>query len=134
MSVVPLAIAHAFVDKKSTSFKNNRIRVVNLMDRSSNDRMQPMHVVCRREDVRISENGEVVIASDPAFAYLTNSIGEKLGVGVVFFQLDLPVVEPIVHSSTEEFSFEYCIMELDMYEILEVDRTARAATFRVRFV
>lgn len=132
MSVVPLAIAHSFVDKKSTTFTNNRLRVVNLMDTNCTNRMQKMVIVCRREDVRI-DNLDVTIDSDPAFTYLKNSFERKLGVGVVFLSLKEPC-EPIVHSSTEEFSFEYCLLEVDAYEIIEVDKTARAAVFRVRFV
>lgn len=131
--MVPLAIAHAFIDKKSTTFRDKTLRVVNLMDRSTNDRMQPMRVVCRREDVQISDK-DVHITSDPAFMYFTTAIERKLGVGIVFFQVEDASVVPIVHSSTEEFSYEYCVIELDTYEIMEVDPTARAAMFRVRFV
>lgn len=132
MSVVPLAIAHAFIDKKSTSFANHCVRVVNLMDMSGADRMQKMLIVCRREDVRISD-ADVTIDSDPAFMYLKDSLMRKLGVEVVFFVLS-GSVEPVVHSSTEEFAYEYCILEMDAYERIVVDQTAKAAVFHVRFV
>jgi hypothetical protein len=133
MSVVPLAIAHAFVDKKSTSVKDGRLRVVNLMDMSGADRMQKMMVVCRREDIRIQNGVDVTIDSDPAFKYLQESLMRKLDVGVVFFTLGEPS-DPILHSSTEEFAYEYCLLVLDSYQLMEVDSTARAATFRVCFI
>jgi hypothetical protein len=132
MSVVPLAIAHAFVDKKSTSFANHCIRIVNLMDMSGADRMQKMLIVCRREDIRISD-ADITIESDPAFTYLKDSLQQKLKVDIVFFSLSEPS-EPIVHSSTEEFAYEYCLLEVDTYEKIVVDCTAQAAVFRVRFV
>jgi hypothetical protein len=133
MSVVPLAIAHAFVDKKSTSFANHRVRVVNLMDVSGADRMQKMLIVCRREDVRISNGSDVSIDSEPAFLYLKDALMRRLGVEVVFFVLHEPN-EPTVHSSTEEFAYEYCLLEVDAYEKVVVDPTAKAAVFHVRFV
>lgn len=135
MSVVPLAIAHAFIDKKSTSFVNNCVRVVNLMDMSGADRMQKILIVCRHEDVRIN-NLDITIDSNPAFRYLQDSIKRQLGVALVFFSLTEPIV-PIIHSSTEEFAYEYCLLELDTYRLdtykIE-DVSARSATFHARFV
>jgi hypothetical protein len=103
------------------------------MDMSGADRMQKMLLVCRREDVRISD-ADVTIDSDPAFTYLKDSLMRKLGVDIVFFVLETVVAEPVVHSSTEEFSYEYCMLEMDTYERIVVDQTARASVFHVRFV
>jgi hypothetical protein len=135
MSIVPLAIAHSFLDKKSTKISNSTIRVVNMMEHDPNtDRMQPMLLLCRTEDVCV--NGTTVtINSDPAFTYLNNALERKLKVQTVFYTVsEGSPLEPVRHSSTEEFAFEYALVKILEYEILTVDETARAANLKVEFV
>ncbi len=135
MSVVPLAIAHSFVDKKSTKFEGNKMRVVNLMEcRPGVDRMQEMLLVCRTCDIRV-DGRDVTIDSNPAFMYLNEAVQRKLGVQAVFYVLaDGCSTDIIRHSSTEEFSFEYALLAIGDFEIITVDQTARAVQFLVRFV
>lgn len=135
MSVVPLAIAHSFVDKKSTKFSGNKLRVVNLMEcRPEMDRMQEMLLVCRTCDIHINGR-DVTIDSDPAFRYLNEAVMRKLGVQAVFYVLaDGCSTDIIRHSSTEEFSFEYALIAIGDFEVVTVDQTARAVQFFVRFV
>jgi hypothetical protein len=130
MSIVPLAIAHAIVDKSSTTQTDRHLRVVNLMDVSGADRMQPLIVVCRANDVWESES-VVTICSEPAFSYLKQSLERKLGVNLVFFK---KVGDVIVHGCTDEYTYDHCLMKLDSFTVEEVDRTARAAVFAVEFV
>jgi len=135
MSIVPLAIAHSILNKKSTKVTNNTIRVVNLMELDPNtDRMQPMLLLCRAEDIRV--NGTTVtIDSDPAFTYLNNALMSKLKVQTVFYSIrEGTSTDPVRHSSTEEFAFEYVLVKISEYEILTVDETARAANLQIEFV
>lgn len=135
MSVVPLAIAHSFVEKRSTKFAGNKLRVVNLMEcRPGVDRMQEMLLVCRTCDIRMNGR-DVTIESNPAFQYLNEAVMRKLGVQAVFYVLAEGSSANIVcHSSTEEFSFEYALLAIGDFEIVTVDQTARAVQFFVRFV
>ncbi len=135
MSIVPLAIAHSILEKKSTRITNNTIRVVNLMEVNPNtDRMQPMLLLCRAEDVRV--NGTTVtIDSDPAFRYLNDALERKLKVQTVFYSVrEGSPSDPIRHSSTEEFAFEYVLVKISEYEVLTVDETASAANLKIEFV
>lgn len=135
MSIVPLAIAHSVLDKHSTKVSNRTIRVVNLMELDPNvDRMQPMLLLCRAEDIRV-DGTTVTIDSDPAFKYLNDALHRKLKVQAVFYTIRAGTpLEPIRHSSTEEFAFEYVLVKISEYDVLTVDETARAANLLVEFV
>lgn len=135
MSIIPLAIAHSILEKHSTKFSNHTVRVVNLMELDPNvDRMQPMVLVCRSEDICV-DGLSVTVDSNPAFRYLNDSLERKLKVGTVFYTISegTPTV-PIVHSSTEEFAYEYVLVKILTFEILKVDETARAANVKIEFV
>lgn len=136
MSIVPLAIAHSILNKHSTKFSNHTIRVVNFMELDPNaDRMQPMVLVCRSEDIRVDGARNVTIDSNPAFRYLNDSLERKLKVGTVFYTISEGTpTEPVVHSSTEEFAYEYVLVKILTFEILKVDETARAANLKIEFV
>lgn len=135
MSIVPLAIAHSVLDKHSTKVSDRTIRVVNLMELDPNaDRMQPMLLLCRAEDIRV-DGRTLTIDSDPAFTYLNQSLQRKLKVQAVFYTLrEGTPTQPILHSSTEEFAFEYVLVKISDYDVLAVDETARAANLLVEFV
>lgn len=134
MSIVPLAIAHSILDKHSTKISNRTIRVVNLMELKNVDRMQPMLLLCRAEDIRV-DGRTLTIDSDPAFTYLNQSLQRKLKVQAVFYTVrEGTPVQPILHSSTEEFAFEYVLVKISDYDVLAVDETARAANLLVEFV
>lgn len=134
MSIVPLAIAHSILDKHSTKISNRTIRVVNLMELKNVDRMQPMLLLCRAEDIRV-DGRTLTIDSDPAFTYLNQSLQRKLKVQAVFYTVrEGTPIQPILHSSTEEFAFEYVLVKISDYDVLAVDETARAANLLVEFV
>lgn len=134
MSIVPLAIAHSILDKHSTKISNRTIRVVNLMELKNVDRMQPMLLLCRAEDIRV-DGRTLTIDSDPAFTYLNQSLQRKLKVQAVFYTVrEGTPIQPILHSSTEEFAFEYVLVKISDYDVLAVDETARAANLLIEFV